>query len=499
MDRPRRLFGVEVNVPNYLRDADGRPHLDARGRKVKDPARPFTAGHVWHCSLSLRASEGELSDEKWGRIATAYMVRMGFTAEDSGRSPARWIAVRHGVSKGGNDHIHLIASTVRDDGTKVDLWREQKRAQRAAGELEHEYSLQVLESRHTGIGTRGLTRAELPAPTATDHATEPVRWRLERIVRACAVASREEGEFVRRLRNENLIVLPRYATGDIDRIVGYAVAEPTHENCRPVYYAGGKLASDLTLPALRHEWDHDPSSVVEATGEWRAAQNKHATINAQGVETVPVDAVEIHRAASDLKWWNRYLTQIPLDDRDQWARVAARTAGVMAAWSVRTEASPGPLAATARSLAKSAQRPAYTRWHKPARTLTAGGAALIMFQTRHQPAADSYRLVLAQLTHTAEAIRDAHAAMGDLHRAAELDHAIRTELAAVHARYAPTITDSGRQRSPQMQRVLDGALDFTSGTSTDYGRSQPALVETNQMQPDLEHEIHRSEDQRYER
>lgn len=486
LDRARRLFGVEVGVPNYLRDEDGRVRLDDRGRKLKDPARPLTPGHVWHCSLSLRAEEGELGDETWGRIATAFMTKMGFTADGSGRSPARWVAVRHGLSTGGNDHVHIVASAVRDDGTKVDLWRDEKRSQRAAGELEHEFGLQVLESRHSRVGTRGLTRAELPTtPELT--AQEPARWRLERVVRACAVASREEGEFVRRLRQENLIVLPRYAHGDTSVVMGYAVAEPTRSRRRLVYYGGGRLASDLTLPVLRNEWDASPALDAEAVGEWRAAHRNRPPVNPDGAEAVPVDAAEVGRAAQDLQWWNRYLAQIPLDDRDQWARAAARTAGVMAAWSVRAETTPGPLATAARALAKSAQRPAHTRWHKPARTLTAGGAALIMLQTRQQSSAASYHLVLAQLTRAARAVRDAHTAMGDLHRAAELDRAMHSELVAVHARYTPAPADHDRQMSAQMQRVIDGAIEF--GPVSSVESSHPPPTTTHDDRPHHDHEL----------
>ena len=50
-------------------------------------------GDVWHCALSLRAEEGQLSDEQWGRIAQQFMDRMDFT-DAGGKSPARWVAVR---------------------------------------------------------------------------------------------------------------------------------------------------------------------------------------------------------------------------------------------------------------------------------------------------------------------------------------------------------------------------------------------------------------------
>ncbi|WP_216898410.1 relaxase/mobilization nuclease domain-containing protein [Nocardia alni] len=505
LDRARRLFGTQVSVPNYLRESDGRIRLDAEGRKLKDPARPMTRGDVWHCSLSLRVSEGQLTEAKWARIATGFMTKMGFTADGSGRSPARWAAVHHGQSAGGNDHIHIIATAVRDDGTKVDLWRDEKHSQRVAGELELEYGLEVLESRHTGLGERGLAPIELPTRTPERRTAEPARRRLERIVRACAVASRDEGEFVRRLRGEQLAVLPRYAHGDTSRTVGYAVADtsrtvgyavadPALGGGRAVYYAGGRLARDLTLPALRLEWDTAPRTDAEARAEWRAAHRNRPVANTDGVETVRVSPAQIQRAAQDLQAWNRYLARIPLDDRDQWARAAARAAGVVAAWSLRTEPTPGPLAATARALARSAQRPAHTRWHKPAKTLTASGAALIMLQTRHRPAAASYQLVLVQLTRTAQALRDAHTALGDLHRAAELDHTLRTELAAVHARYT---AGRDRQLSPQMQRIVEGVREFSNGTipgEHHLQAQQPSSVDISQPPRDREQDLRRPGD-----
>ncbi|WP_374953992.1 relaxase/mobilization nuclease domain-containing protein [Rathayibacter sp. AY1H2] len=77
------------------------------------------AADVWHCSLSLRAEEGQLTDEQWGRIATDFVDRMWSAGESSAKADCRWIAVRHGLSKNGNDHIHIAVSAVRADRTKA--------------------------------------------------------------------------------------------------------------------------------------------------------------------------------------------------------------------------------------------------------------------------------------------------------------------------------------------------------------------------------------------
>ena len=64
---------------------------------------------VWHCSLSLRAEEGALTDQQWGDIANDFVDAMGFT-EASGKAQCRWAAINHGTSENGNHHIHIAVS-----------------------------------------------------------------------------------------------------------------------------------------------------------------------------------------------------------------------------------------------------------------------------------------------------------------------------------------------------------------------------------------------------
>lgn len=109
--------------------------------------------HVWHCTLCLSPTESFLEDETWQLIATDFMDEMGFT-EASGKAPCRWVAVRHGASKNGGDHIHIAANIVRGDGTKWSPWRDQVIAHRVCNSLEHKYGLEVLESRE-GAPVRG--------------------------------------------------------------------------------------------------------------------------------------------------------------------------------------------------------------------------------------------------------------------------------------------------------------------------------------------------------
>ena len=43
--------------------------------------------------------------------------RLGFGQPHSSTG-VRWVAVHHGKSTAGNDHIHLVANLVREDGGK---------------------------------------------------------------------------------------------------------------------------------------------------------------------------------------------------------------------------------------------------------------------------------------------------------------------------------------------------------------------------------------------
>lgn len=445
IDQPRRVFGTEIKVPNYMRDANGVDVRDSHGKKLRDPIDPFRDANVWHCSLSLHADEGQLTDDQWGEIAREFMDEMGFS-ESSGRSPARWVAVHHGRSSNGNDHIHIAASAVREDGTKVDLYRDWKRASEAVNMLERKHGLEVIESRNAKIGERGYHRAEKHRATR-EGSSELDRELLSRRVRACATASRDEAEFVRRLRGQGLIVRPRMASGRSDVVVGYKVAvRPKDRAAAPVFYGGGHLAKDLTLPRLRHEWTDSPENSSAAVAEWNAARRGQKPVSPGRETKVVADPKMLDRAARDITAWNKYLTSIPITDRAQWARAAGRTAGVFAAWSHQLEAKSGPLAEASRQLARSAQVPAHQHWPKKAGTMSAGGAALIVMQASPNLSHTvSYALLLRQLIKATEAIADAHRAAGDAHRAAELETFVRSRLEAVHRAlpHPPVVLKSG--------------------------------------------------------
>jgi hypothetical protein len=442
LDHPRRAFGVEV-----------------------------AGGSVWHCSLSLKASEGELTDTAWAAIAQDFVDAMDFT-DASGRAPCRWVAVRHGASSAGNDHVHLAVGLVREDGTRASVWNDRPRAQRIAGELEVRYGLEVLESRQAGRGERGVKPAEL-AKAARSGAAEPVRVTLARTVRACAAAAADEAEFVRRTRRAGVLVRPRYAAGRDDVVVGYSVAQRPGRGERPVWYGGGHLARDLTLPRLRADWPDTPQHAGAAAAEWGAAGRGRRVV-APGREAAEVDPALWDRYTAEVGALREQLRSVPVEDAATWAHVAKETAGAFAAWSLQAEgARPGPLAATADALARSAHLRAHQVRGRRAPAPSAKGASLLLASLGHGGSGTvAQAALLVQLANTAKAVHDAHRAVGDAQRADQIASAVRGQLATV----AAALPQPAVAGAPDPGPVRSGALPAREAGSVLPAEVRPAVA-----------------------
>jgi hypothetical protein len=427
LDAPRRELGVDVTRLVVRSDPTSGELIKAR-----------VDSSVWHCSLSLGADEGQLTDEQWGSIAQGFVDRMGFT-ETTGHAPCRWVAVRHGVSTAGNDHVHLAVSLVREDGTKASTHNDFQRAMAAVRELEQAHGLKPLTpAREKAFPQREETRPAREA-AARRGAVEVDAKRLERTVRAAATASMDEGEFVRRLRREGVLIRPRFATGRDDVVTGYSVALRPEVGRQPVWHGGLRLARDLSLPELRKGWPDRPESATAAVAEWQAARRNPARYQpaAPGREAAELDPALFAKHAEEMTRLHDYLTQIPVDDYATWAHVARDTAGAYAAWSRRLEPTPGPLADAARTLARSAQlRPSESRPRPVAMPSMANAAALIAAHASKGSNATAEALLFRQLAQITLSIVRAAQAAGDARRAAELATSMREQLRGVRDAYA---------------------------------------------------------------
>jgi hypothetical protein len=420
LDKPRLVSGTKITTA--VKEYD-----EHAGQMVGTGER--RDAHVWHCSLSLAPDHDPLGDDIWEEIASEFVDEMGFT-ETSGKSPCRWTAVHHGTSKNGGDHIHIAVNLVREDGTKASVHYDYKRASRIVAELEDKHELHVVEGRRAGRSARPESRAETETASRAG-GTETYSARLSRTVRACAAASEDEAEFVRRCRREGLWVKPRFAAESHDVVVGYSVAERPSFGQSATWRAGGYLGRDLTLPRLREGWTDAPAAAANASTEWQAAW-RGQPIAAPGREGLEVDPKLWKTYAAEVAELREQLRQIPLDDHSTWARVAHETSGAFAAWSVRLEDTPGPLAEASATLAKSAaQHPRNTR-PAPVRELSMRGPAyLLMAVAAGTDSRTGQAIIMRQLLNTLRALHDAQVATGQARTASQLADTVRGKLAQI--------------------------------------------------------------------
>jgi hypothetical protein len=473
LDRPRTAMGVDVK-----------------------------GGHVWHASLSLRAEEGIRTDQEWAAIAQDFVSAMGFDDNDGTKAPCRWVAIRHGLSQAGNDHVHIAVNLVREDGTKASTHLDYQRAQNAARALEVKYGLEQLESTKGERATRGYSPAEqarveeraalFAQRKYEQHAArvggEQPEWHrldprerqaritaevrlnaprndLARTVRGAAGASENEAEFVRRLRRSGVLVRPRFAEGTTDVITGYSVASRPANGERPIWYGGGQIGRDLTLPRLREGWPDTPTGATDAAAEWQAAGRGRRPV-APGREMREPDPELWQRHTEEIGQLREQLRSIPLDDRDTWSTVARQTAAAFAAWSNAVEETPGDLAEASDALAKSAQT-----YRRAGRVAMSGATMLLASVARGGQGTAAQLAMLRQLMNLSQAVYDAAKAAGEARQAANVEAAVRERVmnvrrqleampapAAATSTTAPTSTATATPPKVDRSAIVDASV-----------------------------------------
>ncbi|MFJ2115732.1 relaxase/mobilization nuclease domain-containing protein [Streptomyces sp. NPDC087850] len=230
--------------------------LDLPVDSVAPSRRP--AKHVWHLSVRAAPEDPVLSDEQWADIARRMVSATGIAPED-GRPGCRWAAVRHA-----DDHIHIVATLVREDGRKPRLHNDAARSQAEARQIEIDYGLRRL---HTGDGTAAQRPTSAERHKAERQGRErTAREELRETVRRAVAGTQSEGEFFERLASAGLLVHKRAApSGDL---LGYKVALPDDRNKdgEPVFYPGARLAPDLSLPRIRERWTTMVSPAEDGEG-----------------------------------------------------------------------------------------------------------------------------------------------------------------------------------------------------------------------------------------
>lgn len=387
-------------------------HVDLRTRELGGKKPPQ---HVWHCPVRTAPGDRYLTDAEWAEVARRIVHATGIAPEGDAKA-CRWIAVRHA-----DDHIHIMATTVRADGRRPRTHHDGQRAQAECRKIEAEFGLRRLKSGDL-TAPRTPTGAERAKAERQGQAVTARHWLREQAY-AVAAAVRTEADYFSVLQSLGIKVKTRLGpkTGDV---IGYSLAAPGDTNAagEPVWYGGSKLAPGLSINRLRERLpdqkvaDH-PRYVADPADPWR-----HTT-------TV------IHTA------------RIVLDSGDDAAAQGHLAAFGDALYNIAS-ATTGPHRAELRAAATAfnrARRSATRADHQAATALRK--AAKELAYASSEPGGLAIALLFATV-HLARAAAKWHEQRGHEQQAAAAEEALR-HLQAGYQRAAPPVLADLTRRAPR--------------------------------------------------
>ncbi|MFI8877892.1 mobilization protein [Streptomyces sp. NPDC055243] len=214
--------------------------LDQPVQMLGDKAPKHT---VWHCPVRAAPEDPILTDAQWADIARRIVAAAGIAPEGD-EEACRWVAVRHA-----DDHIHIAATLVRQDGRRPQRDYDQRAVQREARQIEVDYGLRRLKPGDGTAAKRPTSKEHFKAKRLGQEAAtrEVLRLRVRRAVAAAA----DEAEFFALLDATGVTV--RLKLGPSGDALGcnFALPGDTNDKGEPVFYSGSTLAPDLSLPKIR--------------------------------------------------------------------------------------------------------------------------------------------------------------------------------------------------------------------------------------------------------
>ncbi|MEV7850940.1 mobilization protein [Streptomyces sp. NPDC088183] len=239
-------------------------HVGLRTRELGGKKPPQ---HVWHCPVRTAPGDRYLTDTEWAEVARRVVHATGI-APDGDEKACRWIAVRHA-----DDHIHIMATTVRADGRRPRTHQDGRRAQAECRRIEAEFGLRRLKAGDL-TAPRTPTGAERAKAERQGQTITARQWLRERAY-AVAAAVHNEADYFTVLQSLGIKVKTRLGPESGD-VIGYSLAAPGDTNSagEPIWYGGSKLAPDLSINRLRErlpdqEIADRPRFPAEPADPWR--------------------------------------------------------------------------------------------------------------------------------------------------------------------------------------------------------------------------------------
>ncbi|MEW1925891.1 mobilization protein [Streptomyces sp. NPDC088360] len=232
-------------------------HVDLRTRELG--TRP--PKHVWHCPVRTAPGDRYLTDTEWAEVTRRVVAATGI-APVGDDTACRWIAVRHA-----DDHIHIMATTVRADGRRPRTNRDGQRAQAECRKIEAEFGLRRLKSGDL-TAPKTPTGAERARADCQGQEVTPREWLRERAY-AVAAAVHSIDDYFTVLASLGIQVKTRIGP-ESGEATGYSLAAPGDN----IFFGGSKLAPDLSYNRLTERLPTQdvadrPKAVADPAEPWR--------------------------------------------------------------------------------------------------------------------------------------------------------------------------------------------------------------------------------------
>jgi hypothetical protein len=245
-----------------------QPH-DALGPRGLD--RP-----VWHCSVGAAPEDRVLSDAEWTQVAGDIMDRTGLAPVGQDDDAVRWVAIRHASVTTSTSWQCWRARTAGGPGsgtTSTGSARPAERRRAASDCGAPRRGTAPRPGRRPGRSRRRPAAAASRSPRGSRSGARPARLRPARPVNGSSSAA-------------------------------WTMPGDTTSAGTPVWFGGGKLAADLTLPKLRQRWDpaatadREPLTSAEREAIWERAARTAADAAGQIRRLAGADP----DAAADAAW-----------------------------------------------------------------------------------------------------------------------------------------------------------------------------------------------------
>ncbi|MEV0266049.1 mobilization protein [Streptomyces sp. NPDC050617] len=232
-------------------------HVDLRTRELG--TRP--PKHVWHCPVRTAPGDRYLTDTEWAEVARRVVAATGI-APVGDDTACRWIAVRHA-----DDHIHIVATTVRADGRRPRTNRDGQRAQAECRKIEAEFGLRRLKSGDL-TAPKTPTGAERARVDRQGQEVTAREWLWERAY-TVAAAVHSIDDYFTVLASLGIQVKTRIGP-ESGEVTGYSLAAPGDN----IFFGGSKLAPDLSYNRLTERLPTQdvadrPNAVADPAEPWR--------------------------------------------------------------------------------------------------------------------------------------------------------------------------------------------------------------------------------------